>query len=124
MPVEITRVERGIYHVALAGKIMLDEIFASQASGLEQASADGDKRFIQIITVDRSTDMPFDIRHTGDVIKRNSAMETFVVGATLHIRFLVRILGTLFGLGRVQYFNTFDEALAEARKRISALPEA
>ncbi len=122
MPVDINRIERGIYHVELSKKIMLEEIFAAQASGLEQAQAEGDDSYIQIITVHSSTDMPFDIRRTGDVIKRNAASATFVVGATLHIRFLVGILGSLFGLGKVEYAKTFDDALESARKRRATQP--
>ncbi len=121
MPVEINRVERGIYHVVLSEKIMLEEIFAAQAQGLKMAQAEGDRHYVQIITVHPSTDMPFDIRRTGDVIKANAAVATFVVGATLHIRFLVRILGSLFGLGKVEYAKTFGDALDAARKRYTML---
>lgn len=123
MPVEISRVERGVYHVVLSDKIMLEEIFAAQASGLQQAQAEGDSHYVQIITVHPSTDMPFDIRRTGDVIKGNAASATFVVGATLHIRFLVGILGSLFGLGKVEYAKTFDDALDSARKRYTTLSQ-
>lgn len=123
MPVEINRVERGVYHVALSEKIQLEEIFEAQASGHAQAQAEGDTAYVQIISVHPSTDMPFDIRRTGDVIKGNAASATFVVGATLHIRFLVGILGSLFGLGKVEYAKTFAEALTAARKRYTELSQ-
>jgi hypothetical protein len=115
MPIDITRLEPGIYRAHLHGLIQLDEALATQANGKQLAQAHGDARYVLIVEVDPATDMPFDIRNAGQVIRSNEAAQIYVVGATLHIRLLLKLLGGLFGFKDFTTCKTLDDALTRAR---------
>jgi hypothetical protein len=119
VPINITRLEPGIYKAHLSGVIQLDEALATQADGKRAAQEHGDARYVLIVEVDRDTDMPFDIRSAGQVIRSNDAQQTYVVGATLHIRLLLKLLGGLFGFKDFITCKTLDDALARARTALA-----
>lgn len=116
MPVEISRYEPGIYRTQLSGEIALDELLNSQAQGEEMAAAHGDQRYVLIIDIDKSTQMPFDLRNAGKIVEKNNALAVLSVGASFHIRFLVTMLGGLFRLGRVEHHGSLNAAVERARK--------
>lgn len=119
MPVTLTRLEPGIYRSHLTGTVLLDELLASQAEGLQMATASGDERYILILDIDGSTRMPFDIREAGQLIENDRSLKILSVGASLHIRLLASLLGRLFGMNRLEHMNTLDQAVQRARKLLA-----
>lgn len=116
MPVELSRLEPGIYRTALSGEIMLNELIASQSQGAQMAAEQGDSAYILIIDIARNTAMPFDIRNTGQLVEKNEALAVLSVGASFHIRFLVSLLGRFFQIGRVEHHNKLENAVDRARQ--------
>jgi hypothetical protein len=119
MPVTLTRLESGIYRSHLTDTVLLEELLASQADGLQMAVANSDERYIVILDIDRSTRMPFDIREAGKLIENDQSLKILSVGASLHIRLLASLLGRLFGLNRLEHLNTLDQAVQRARKLLA-----
>lgn len=119
MAVEIERLEPGIYRTRLSGDIALEELIASQVEGRAQAAANGDQAYVLIIDIDRTTRMPFDLRHAGQIVEKNDALAVLSVGASFHIRLIVNLLGRLFQLGRVEHHSTLMDAVQRARALLS-----
>lgn len=116
MPVELSRLEPGIYRTALSGEIMLNELTDSQARGAQMAAEHGDSAYVLIIDIRRGTSMPFDIRNTGQLVEKNNALAVLSVGASFHIRFLVSLLGRFFQIGHVEHHGKLENAVDHARQ--------
>ncbi len=120
MPVDIRRVEPGIYVAHLTGTVPLEALLGAQQRGSQMAESHQDARYVLILDIDRSTQMPFDIRQGGQVLEKNSSIAVLTVGASLHIRFLATILGQLFRhLGRIEHVSTVEEAVKKARRLLN-----
>ncbi|HEX2623050.1 MAG TPA: hypothetical protein VHL11_22975 [Phototrophicaceae bacterium] len=116
MAVTIDRQEPGIYCIHLAETVQLDELLDAQQRGLDMALKNGDQRYVLILDLDRSIQMPFDIREAGKLIENDRSLKILSVGASLHIRFLASILGRLFGVNRLEHSSTLDHAITRARQ--------
>lgn len=119
MPVQLSRLEPGIYRTALSGEILLNELIESQSQGAQLAAEQGDEAYVLIIDIARDTSMPFDIRNTGQLVEKNSALAVLSVGASFHIRFLVSLLGRFFQIGRVEHHNKLENAVERARQLLA-----
>lgn len=119
MPVHITRLEPGIYEVALSGRLMPEDLAAAQAGGAELAQSHGDAAHVLLLRVDPKVEMPFDIRQAGGVVKRNQARLILVIGATLHVRMVAGVLGRVFRVGRVEHAPNLPAALQRARRALA-----
>lgn len=120
MAITITRLEAGIYRAHLADLVEVQALLAAQAEGAALAEAHGDDRYALIIDIDRSVQMPFDIRHAGEVVNQNQADVIISVGASLHIRFIASLLGSMFGLNGVEHVKTLEHAVQRARQRLNS----
>ncbi len=119
MPVDITRLESGIYEVALSGRLMPEDLVVAQAGGAELAESHGDPAHVLLLRVDPRVEMPFDIRQAGQVVGRSQARLIIVIGATLHVRMVAGVLGRLFRVGRVEHARSLDAALPRARRALA-----
>jgi hypothetical protein len=120
MPVQIERIESGIYWVQVSGTIVIDELIAAQQQGNRDAEQHGDDAHVLIIDIDRSTQMPFDIRKAGQIVENNAAKAVITVGASLHIKLVASILGRLFSrVGHVEHQDRLDSAVTRARKLLA-----
>ncbi len=119
MPVQLERLESGIYRADLSGTIQLNELIAMQKEGTELAQASGDKSYILILDVQKGTEMPFDIRSAKPLLDNNAAQTIYVIGASFHIRLIVSMVGRFFGFGDVEYFSKLPEAVEKARRSLA-----
>lgn len=118
MPVQLERLEPGIYRAALSGTIQLDELIRMQQEGTELAQSSGDRHYILILDVGKGTEMPFDIRSAKPLLDNNAAQQIYVIGASFHIRLIVSMVGRFFGFGSVEYYSNLSEAVAKARRAL------
>lgn len=119
MPVDLSRLEAGIYRAALSGTIQIDELANVQHRGTAMAADNGDTRYVLVIDVHPSTRMPFDMRHAGKLIAENKAHAIYVVGASMHVRMIAGLLSRLFkSLGGVEHSRSLTEAVTKARAKL------
>lgn len=115
MPIHIERREPGVYLSHLSGTIHLHELLNSQDDGAALATQAGDSRYILILQIDPSTQMPFDLRESRRVVEQNQASHVFTVGASWHIKLLSSMLARLFGIHGIEHYNSVDQAMERAR---------
>jgi hypothetical protein len=118
MPVQLERLEPGIYRAALSGTIQLGELIRMQQEGMEIAQSSGDRTYILILDVGKGTEMPFDIRSAKPLLENNAAQQIYVIGASFHIRLIVSMIGRFFGFGNVEYFSKLSDAVETARRTL------
>jgi hypothetical protein len=116
MPVQLERLEQGVYRAALSGTIQLNELIVMQQEGTQLAQSSGDETYVLILDVQKGTEMPFDIRSAKPLLDNNAAQQIYVIGASFHIRLIVSMIGRFFGFGNVEYFSKLSDAVEKARR--------
>lgn len=116
MPVEISRLETGVYLIALSEVVSLDEMIFAQGDGLEQALAYGEDRHVLLIEIAPDVQMPFDIREARALIDNDSSLAVLTIAPSLRVRIIAMLLGRLFGLNHVEHFSNREDAIKRARK--------
>lgn len=119
MPVELSRLESGIYLIELSALVSIDEMIYAQGQGLSQTLDHGDEAHVLLIEIASDIQMPFDIREARALIDNDQSLAVLTIAPSLRVRFIAMILGRLFGVGHVEHFSSRDKAVERARALLS-----
>jgi hypothetical protein len=122
MPIEVTRIEEGIYHYQWLGNVTVEEGRDAGIRGAAMADKLGENPHIQILDAENVKKLPVDIRGLGGVGAEQAgvSIQILVIHAPAIGRIIVNTLKSLVPfLRNMEFCTDMDEALAKARTTLS-----
>lgn len=122
MPIDSTRVERGIYHSRVSGRVSLSELAAAQDHLFALWREANDPPVIAVIDLSAADGAP-DVDLNSDamraMVKRQfEAVRAYVVyGASAQAQKMIPVIATIMRV-TVHHARDYDEAIAQARRLV------
>lgn len=122
MPVEVTRLEAGVYRYQWLGHTRLDETIEALEEAIALGTEHGDNPHVQIIDMTAVKRYPLEMRGLGRIadMQKTHVLRVLVVstsaGAQMLGRTLSRIVPVLSGL---EFHKTLESAVESAREIVA-----
>lgn len=125
MPIETTRLERGIYRLTITGKMTMEELAANQEVGLQIVTEHGETRHVLIMDFQPGASVPVDVRGARRVYEGDDGrlQALYMVNAPRGLEVIVSAFQRLLGLPFV-LCATVDEAVEKARVLLAEKSES
>jgi hypothetical protein len=96
MPVEIQRLEEGIYHSAWQGVVAIEEAFGAMDAVIASVRQNQEQRAVLILDMTTCTQIPFDVSNMRRLTEMDARVIAFVlVKGNIAAQMLVRMLDKL-----------------------------
>lgn len=119
MPINVTRLEAGIYHSNWTGSISTEDGFNANTELTAMAKEAGDERLITIIDLTHCTNIPFDFQNLRNLADRESRTVGFVAVKASRLATVMGKMIDRVSSKQIKFAESLDAGVIIARELLS-----